>query len=149
MSRFAILVFAFAGAAWGQQSPFIPSADGQTVYDTTLHVRWLANANLAGSYEGEPILALMGADAANIDPSGAMPYMTALHWVDVLNKYSANGQLGYLGHTQWTQPFRSWTTAWDRFTTSAPARSRSEPGYFRTDAAGARRSADLSRSAES
>src|SRR5215470_5029747 len=67
----------------------IPSADGKTVYDTTLHVTWLANANLA---------ATQSFGVANITPGGAMDYPTALAFVAALN--AAN----YLGHNDWQLP---------------------------------------------
>ncbi len=72
----------------------IPSADGQTVYDTTLQVRWLADANLAAK-------AAKGFGVA-VDPNGSMNYNTALQWLDALN--GVNGGAPYLGHSDWTLP---------------------------------------------
>src|SRR5215472_15471243 len=81
---FSLLVLSVpAGAA------FIPSADGKTVFDTNLHVTWLANANLA---------ATQSFGVANITPGGAMDYPTALAFVAALN--AAN----YLGHSNWQLP---------------------------------------------
>jgi hypothetical protein len=73
----------------------IPSADGLTVYDTILHVTWLANANLAGASAGHFSI-------STITPGGAMDYATALQWVAALN--AANGGAGYLGHNTWQLP---------------------------------------------
>ena len=58
------------------QADLIPGADGSTVYDTTLRVIWLANANLAGSANGAGTFGVSG-----IETSGAMTYATALDWV--------------------------------------------------------------------
>lgn len=73
----------------------IPSADGLTVHDTSLHVTWLANANLAGTTAGR-------FGVAKITPNGSMDYPTALQWVAALN--AMNGGTGYLGHNTWQLP---------------------------------------------
>jgi hypothetical protein len=78
----------------------IPLPDGLTVYDTHLNVRWLANANLAGTPEGNSIASSSG--IANITPGGSMDYATALQWLDALN--NLNDGAGYLGHNDWTLP---------------------------------------------
>lgn len=67
----------------------IPSADGQTIYDTVLHVTWLANANLAAT---SPF------GISKINPSGSMDYPTAIQWVAALNS------VAYLGHNDWQLP---------------------------------------------
>lgn len=69
--------------------------DGLTIYDTVLKVRWLANANLAGTEDGR-----FGIN--NITPNGSMDYPTAIQWLTALN--SLNGGSGYLGHNNWTLP---------------------------------------------
>lgn len=85
----------FAAALWllavsvPASAALIPSADGKTVYDTVLHVNWLANANLA---------ATQTFGVANITPGGSMDYPTALAFVASLN--AAN----YLGHNDWQLP---------------------------------------------
>jgi hypothetical protein len=76
------------------QADLIPSADRSTVYDTVLHVRWLANGNLPGTPEGQ-----LG--VANIAPGGSMSFSTAMEWLAALND---NGGSGYLGHNNWTLP---------------------------------------------
>ncbi len=82
----------FAGSIHAE---LIPSADGLTVYDTILHVTWLANANLAGTPAGQ-------FGVPNIAPNGTMSYQTALQWVAALN--AQNGGAGYLGHNNWQLP---------------------------------------------
>jgi hypothetical protein len=94
----AILFFTFGSGVLSVSSAdaeLIPSADGLTVYDTVLQVRWLANANLA-----KKAAAARGVD--NVDPNGAMDFKTALQWVEALN--GMNGDAPYLGHTNWTLP---------------------------------------------
>ena len=71
----------------------VPSADGMTVYDTVLHVTWLADANFA---------AKKTFDVAGINTNGSMNYSTAVAWVAAMNAY--NGGAGYLGHNNWTLP---------------------------------------------
>ncbi len=73
----------------------IPSADGNTVYDTILKVNWLVNANLPGSAAGQ-------FGVSNINPSGSMSYNTAVKWVAALNAF--NSGAGYLGQNTWTLP---------------------------------------------
>ena len=88
-----ILTVCAAGSAEAQ---LIPSADGLTVYDTHLHVVWLANANFANA----PEAAQFGVN--NVGPHGSMDFNTALSWVDALN--GKNGVPPYLGHTNWQLP---------------------------------------------
>jgi len=94
------MVFSFATSIWlalalvaapAAHAELIPSPDGQTVYDTSLHVTWLANANLAGTPDGQ-------FGVAGINASGSMSYPTALAWVKALNDNN------YLGHHDWTLP---------------------------------------------
>ena len=66
-----------------------PSADGLTVYDATLKVTWLANANLA---------ATNSFGVTGVNPDGSMSWNTAQNWVAAMN--AAN----YLGHNDWTLP---------------------------------------------
>jgi hypothetical protein len=87
----------------------IPMPDGKTVFDTYLNVRWLTNANLAGTDEGKAIAASSG--VANITPGGSMNFDTAMQWLKTLNGgYGLNGGAGYLGHTNWTLPTTPLTT---------------------------------------
>jgi len=76
-------------AAFDASAALIRSADGQTVYDTILHVRWLANANLAATNHF---------GVANIAPDGAMDYATAQAWVAAMNAAH------YLGYANWQLP---------------------------------------------
>jgi hypothetical protein len=96
ITRIAVLLFALSFsllAVPNAQAELIPSADGLTVYDTLLKVRWLADANLAATETF---------GVSNINPYGSMDYETALQWVDALN--GLNGGVGYLGHNNWTLP---------------------------------------------
>jgi hypothetical protein len=86
MKKLIIVVLALTPSAY---AALIPSADGKTVFDTVLHVTWLANANLAATQSfGVP----------NVRPGGSMDYPTALQFVAALN--AAN----YLGHNTWQLP---------------------------------------------
>lgn len=85
----SVIGVSFANAA------LIPSQDGLTVYDTVLHVTWLANANPAATVPGR-----LG--VAKITPNGSMDYQTAVEWVAALN--AMNGGAGYLGHNNWQLP---------------------------------------------
>jgi hypothetical protein len=80
----------------------IPSADGSTVYDTSLHVTWLANADLAGTAAGQ-----FGVSGINAD--GSMDYPTAQAWLQAMNTYVSPGYThpGYLGHSDWQLPATS------------------------------------------
>jgi len=71
----------------------VPSADGMTVYDTVMHVTWLADANFA---------AKQTFNTAGINTSGSMNYAAAVTWVAAMNAY--NGGAGYMGHNNWTLP---------------------------------------------
>lgn len=66
-----------------------PSATGKTVYDTTLKVTWLADANLSAT----ETFGVKG-----INPGGLMSWNTAQNWVTAMN--AAN----YLGHNNWRLP---------------------------------------------
>jgi hypothetical protein len=91
-----LLLMGFSMLAVGTaHAELIPSADGATVYDTVLHVRWLANANLSGTVAGQ-------FGVADIAPGGAMSFSTALEWLTALN--DLDGGTGYLGHNRWTLP---------------------------------------------
>ena len=79
-------------------SPFadaalVPSADGMTVYDTVMHVTWLADGNFAAKETFQ---------VSGINGNGSMNYATAVAWVAAMNAY--NGGAGYLGHNNWTLP---------------------------------------------
>jgi len=76
-------------AAAPAAAPLVASDDGQTVYDATLGVTWLADANL-------PAKQTFG--VATINKSGSMDYATALKWVAAMNS------AGYLGHGDWQLP---------------------------------------------
>jgi hypothetical protein len=67
-------------------------AASPTVYDGTLHVYWLADADLAKSMT-------FGVQGINAD--GSMDYSTAVAWVAAMNRYDGTG---YLGHDTWTLP---------------------------------------------
>jgi hypothetical protein len=62
---------------------------GQTVYDGTLDVTWLADANLASTKT-------FGVHGINQD--GSMDYQTAVKWVSAMNAHN------YLGHRTWQLP---------------------------------------------
>jgi len=68
-----LLAISVIGAS-SATAALIPSQDGLTVYDTVLHVTWLANANPAATLPG-----VLG--VARIAPNGAMNYQTAVQWV--------------------------------------------------------------------
>lgn len=70
-------------------APLEPAADGQTVYDPSLNITWLADANLAG----KETFGVTG-----INKSGSMDYPTALRWVAAMNASK------YLGHSNWQIP---------------------------------------------
>jgi hypothetical protein len=74
-------------------APLAPANDGQTVYDAHLNVTWLADANL-------PSKQTFG--VSNINKSGSMDYVTAVRWVESLNKLDHGA--GYLGHNNWQLP---------------------------------------------
>jgi hypothetical protein len=101
-TRIAVLLFVLISSllvAPNAAATLIPSADGKTVYDTFLHVNWLANANLAGLPEQQ----LFG--VTNITPGGSMNYATAVKWVAAMNKFvNLDGSVGYLGHPDWQLP---------------------------------------------
>ena len=82
----------------------IPSADGQTVYDTLLQVNWLADANLAGAKGGTGQFGV-----ANISQYGSMDFSTAKSWVKALNSYvNPDKKIGYLHHKDWSLPTSPW-----------------------------------------
>jgi hypothetical protein len=95
LTRLAILWSVFIScllAAPNAHAVLIPSADGQTVYDTLLRVNWLANANLAATER-------FGLD---ISPNGAMDFATAKKWVDKLS--SLTGKAWSLPTSPWAFP---------------------------------------------
>lgn len=65
---------------------------GQAYYDTDLDITWLADANLAATYNF---------GLTDINPSGAMTWGTANSWISALN---ADGGTGYLGYNDWRLP---------------------------------------------
>ena len=79
------------GAVPPVEAQLVPSTGAQTVYDSHLHVTWLANANLAGTPDGQ-------FGVGGINPSGTMSYATAQAWVGALNANT------FLGHQNWTLP---------------------------------------------
>jgi hypothetical protein len=81
----------------------------RVVYDSNQNVYWLAEANLAGTSEGQTIRTQMNAPSAGIDlskinPNGTMDFATAKNWVQALNQVVMNGCQGYLCHTDWQLP---------------------------------------------
>ncbi len=97
INRIAVLLVVISSnllAASNAHAELIPSGDGQTVYDTVLKVRWLADANLAGNPQMRETLAA----GLNVNPDGSMDYPTALRWVQALNEKN------YLGHSNWQLP---------------------------------------------
>ena len=77
-----------------------PTNGGEVVYDSALHVYWLADADFAASPKGREIQSAMG--LTGINPNGSMSYATARKWVAALNAYDNNR--GYLGHNNWQLP---------------------------------------------
>ena len=75
------------------KAPLVPAADGQTVYDPSLNVTWLADANLAGKQTF---------GVSNVNKSGSMDYATAVRWVAAMNQFDHGA--GYLGHHNWQLP---------------------------------------------
>ena len=103
-TRIAALLFVLIFSLFAVPNAYaelIPSADGKTVYDTFLHVNWLANANLAAT----PDLGFVHAFSGTIGPNGSMDYSTAVRWVKYLKDNS------YLGHSGWTLPTTPMTDA--------------------------------------
>ncbi len=74
-------------------APLLPAADGQTVYDPSLKVTWLADANLAGQQTF---------GVSSINKSGSMDFATAVRWVEAMNTLDHGA--GYLGHNNWQLP---------------------------------------------
>jgi hypothetical protein len=68
----------------------------KTIYDSSLHVTWLANMGLAKTRKFGLGKATSGLTPINQD--GSMQYQTAKAWVRRLN------QRDYLGHSNWTLP---------------------------------------------
>src|SRR5579864_83994 len=82
-----------AATTQGAAAALVPSADGQTVYDTTLHVTWLANGNLAAAEKF---------GVGGVNSNGSMTYAAAVRWVQALDAYHTGE--GYLGHNNWQLP---------------------------------------------
>ncbi len=113
LSCVLLLAVADAGAA------LIPSADGRTVYDTTLEVNWLADADLAASAAAEY-------GVSDVGPNGEMDFATARRWVEALD-----GRHGYpplFGHADWMLPTAP-TSAQADPTCSATGPDGSSSGY--------------------
>ncbi len=118
---------ALGGPARLALAQLVPSADGQSVYDGHLQVRWLADFNLAGTTEGASIASAAG--LTTITPGGSMDYNTAVKWVGALNSLEFNGTVGYLGHTTWTLPTAPLYPATDPSCTSFNALGGGSFGY--------------------
>lgn len=71
-----------------------------TIYDPTLQVTWLADANLAATHKFG--LTSSSGKVPPINQDGSMQYATAVEWVKRLNHY--NHGKGWLGHHNWTLP---------------------------------------------
>lgn len=67
----------------------VSSADGQSVWDTTLNMTWLANANLAATNTF---------GVSGIYPNGEMNLLTAQEWIGAMNADK------YLGFSDWRLP---------------------------------------------
>ena len=104
MKPFCLPLFVVAATfAFPARADLVPSADGLTVYDTALHVTWLANANLAGTQAGGAPGTTF--NVAGINASGSMTYATALDWVYAMDHYAnADGTFGYLRQQHWQLP---------------------------------------------
>ena len=122
-----LFVIVLAGSAGTASAKLIPSADRLTVYDTYLHVRWLADANLAGTPEGKLIASYSG--VTNITPGGSMDYNTALNWLTALNRLHLNRAVGYLGHANWSLPTTPLLPATDTSCTSYNGSGGGSFGY--------------------
>ncbi len=72
-----------------------PGSDGQTVYDSTLHVTWLADADFAASMS-------IPCDRCTINPGGSMTHSSAEAFKVAINSY--NGGTGWLGVNAWVLP---------------------------------------------
>jgi hypothetical protein len=80
---------AAATALTAPAAKLTPAEGGQTVYDSTLNVTWLANGDYAATETfGVP----------DINADGSMNYRTAVKWVAAMNAAD------YLGHKDWTIP---------------------------------------------
>jgi hypothetical protein len=71
------------------EAALVASEDGETIYDATSDVTWLANANLA---------ATKSFGVRGINPDGSMAWTTAQEWIAAMN--AAN----YLGSSHWSLP---------------------------------------------
>lgn len=74
-----------------------PSADGKTVYDPTLDVTWLADADLATSRRFDAQCTNQDGTQC-INPDGSMSHATALNWIAGMNAAA------HLGQTRWRLP---------------------------------------------
>src|ERR1041384_2632947 len=73
--------------------------NGSLVFDSTLNVYWLADANLAADPQ---VRSELKATSLHINPDGSMDYPTAQAWVDLMRKCDQGK--GYLGHNNWQLP---------------------------------------------
>ena len=82
-----------AGNPFGTAAPnhkgLHASADGQSVYDASTNVTWLANADLARTTR-------LG--VGGIDPDGSMSHDTAVAWIAAMDR------AGWLGQWRWRLP---------------------------------------------
>jgi len=99
----AIFAVATPGLAQSHAISSLPvhsAAGQQTIYDPTLHVTWLADADLAATEKFGLTTPQHGLTPINTD--GSMQYATAKMWVRRLNHF--NHGKGWLGHNDWTLP---------------------------------------------
>lgn len=83
------------------RAALILSADGQTVYDNSTGLTWLANFNLPASQTyGLGCNQIAGPNCINSD--GSMNYVAATDWVQQLNAHD------FEGHNNWQLP-TTWT----------------------------------------
>src|SRR5512135_2521588 len=95
LARRGSLACAWLVAVTGAAAALVASPDGRTVYDTTLYVNWLADADLAASAAAEYGVGPVG-------PRGEMDFATARHWVEALD--GLHGHAPLFGHTDWMLP---------------------------------------------
>src|SRR5579862_3385751 len=79
-----------------------PNPGGQTVYDPTTNITWLANANLSATNTfGLPVCTDPTTPAICIAPDGAMTFASASQWIANMNGFDGTG---YLGRSDWQLP---------------------------------------------